>query len=155
MKRLGKVALLPAAGALLLTLACPGQAQATSIYKWVDKKGEVHFSQTPPPSGQAKQVNPDYAGPATPSDDEEAAPTTHQPPPKKEADDLNKPVTVVDKDQAKKACKAAREQLKQLRNPTNRLMTQGSDGKYRALTDAEIKARIKRAEQVENKACAQ
>ncbi|MGE5626236.1 MAG: DUF4124 domain-containing protein [Bacillota bacterium] len=45
------------AGALLGTLALA--ATADQIYKWVDKNGQVHYSQTPPPTTdvQAQSVN--------------------------------------------------------------------------------------------------
>ncbi len=33
------------------------------MYKWVDSDGETHYSQSPPPSGQAKEIAP----PPTPS----------------------------------------------------------------------------------------
>lgn len=46
------------AAALGLALVS-GLAAAAQMYKWVDKDGHVHFSQTPPPSTgvQAQQVN--------------------------------------------------------------------------------------------------
>ena len=46
-----------AAAALLCTLALA--ASADQMYKWVDKDGHVHYSQTPPPSTsvQAQSVN--------------------------------------------------------------------------------------------------
>lgn len=41
------------AGALLLAMASAG----AQVYKWVDKKGVVHYSDTPPANAPARQIN--------------------------------------------------------------------------------------------------
>jgi len=44
---------------LLVCLALPATA---AVYKWVDENGEVHYGDTPPPGGEARQVDlPDYS----------------------------------------------------------------------------------------------
>jgi hypothetical protein len=59
----------------------------------------------------------------------------------------------VNKKEAEKACQAAQEQIKTLQNTQNQLMTQETDGKYRALTPQEIASRVKQAQEVADKAC--
>ena len=51
---------------LLLAVSCAAQAQ---VYRWVDEKGTVHYSNaTPPPGAKASKLDID-AKPATPSAD--------------------------------------------------------------------------------------
>ncbi len=48
---------MPLLSALLLswTLALPCASVAGEIYRWVDEKGNVHFSENPPPSARASK----------------------------------------------------------------------------------------------------
>jgi len=142
-------ALAAALGILIASFATAALA-APAIYKWVDKNGEVHFSQTPPPQGNAKEYNPDYATPSAPS--EEPAKNAKDAE-EKPAADTKGAVTVFNKKDAQKACEAARKQLKMLNDPNNQLMVQGSDGKYHPMSADEKAARIKKAQDIENKAC--
>lgn len=155
MQRLGKNALITLVAVSMLTMAGLSLADGpTRIYKWVDKKGETHFSQLPPTNGEAEQINPDYA---TPGDShaegtaaEQAAESSKDEKSKLPADAT---ITVVDKKQAEKACAAAEAQIKALKNPQNQLMTQDQDGKFRPLSASEIADRLKQAEDVAAKAC--
>lgn len=154
MQRLGKTALTTLATAATLFMTTAGYAsESTKIYKWVDQKGETHFSQIPPPQGKSQQINPDFAAPAA-KEMEESSPETPA------SGTQNKPrlpddakITVVNKKAAEKACTAAEAQIKTLKNPENQLMTQDKDGKFRALTPAEIAGRLKQAQDMANKAC--
>lgn len=149
-KRTGTKALLGMVGLIAATWATTAMAE-TTIYKWVDKKGEVHFTQTPPPKTQAEQVNPDYATPSPESTTpkEEAEPSDKTP----AADKTEGTVTVFNKAEAQKACEAARKQLKLLRDPKNQLMVQDKDGKYHPMSKDELQKRIQKVEEIENKAC--
>ena len=40
---------------LTLLLLPLGTVQASKLYKWVDESGQVHYTQTPPAQGQARQ----------------------------------------------------------------------------------------------------
>lgn len=40
---------------LTLLLLPLGNVQASKLYKWVDESGQVHYSQSPPAQGQARQ----------------------------------------------------------------------------------------------------
>ena len=55
----------PALCGLALGLALATPLQAAEIYKWVDDEGVTHYSQQPPPSGDADRVGVD-----TPPDEE-------------------------------------------------------------------------------------
>ena len=41
-------------GAMVLALAAPAVAQ--TLYKWVDKDGKTHYSDTPPPNQDSKAI---------------------------------------------------------------------------------------------------
>ncbi len=152
MMRPTRTVLVPALSLLLLLGSAAAQAE-TAIYKWVDKNGETHFSQLPPSQGEATQIDPDYATPGGSSAAAPAEPTA--PASKKDTLKPDQPITVVNKDQAKKACEQAKEQINMLRDPKNQPMVQEKDGKYRPLSADEIAGRIKQAEEVANKACVQ
>lgn len=51
-----------------LLLAIGVSPALAGMYKWVDEQGITHYSQTPPPSGNAQQIKP----PPTPADSEAA-----------------------------------------------------------------------------------
>lgn len=155
MQRLRKTALITLATVSIVAMTGLSHADSsTRIYKWVDKKGETHFSQLPPPHGQAQQINPDYAAPAqaqaegTPAEQADESSAREQP--KLPADAT---ITVVNKKQAEKACTAAQAQIHALKDSENQLMTQDKDGKFRALTPAEIADRLKQAQDTAAKAC--
>lgn len=154
MQSLRKIVLLSLIGAGFVLASTASHAEdATRIYKWVDKKGETHFSQLPPAQGEAQQINPDFATPATAPKElqpQDKAPATEQP---KQPLAADAPITVVNKKEAEKACSAAQAQIKTLQDTKNQLMTQDADGKYRALTPDEIASRVKQAQEVADKAC--
>ncbi len=54
-----KLANMPAVCGLALGLALATPLQAGEIYKWVDEEGVTHYSQEPPPSGDATRVGVD------------------------------------------------------------------------------------------------
>ena len=61
------------AGLLCLTATGVYAAAQNSMYRWVDKDGNVHFSDQVPADIQAKLLKPDNTGPAPLSDEELAA----------------------------------------------------------------------------------
>lgn len=52
---------------LALALAI-GEAHATRTYKWVDEDGVTHYSQQPPPDGEAEIVEPSIGVPSNGGD---------------------------------------------------------------------------------------
>lgn len=55
----------------LLALACGVEAQAGDLYRWVDRSGQVHYADQPPPPGSGKVTR--MGTPAAPGGADEAA----------------------------------------------------------------------------------
>jgi glutaredoxin len=53
--------------AALLVLAAGAAAAQGQVYKWKDAAGVIHYSDTPPPAGQAKVLRPDNQPAAAPA----------------------------------------------------------------------------------------
>jgi glutaredoxin len=53
--------------AALLVLAAGAAAAQGQVYKWKDAAGIIHYSDTPPPAGQAKVLRPDNQPAAAPA----------------------------------------------------------------------------------------
>lgn len=107
------------------------QSGATKVYKWTDKDGRVTYSSTPPPEGDARemQVRAAPPTPVTPAADEEAKPD-----PEAER-----------KEGFKRNCETARANLAQFQQP-GQLMTQKEDGTMTPVSDAEKQAGISQAQ---------
>jgi hypothetical protein len=77
-----------ALGLMLSGLILPGVAStarasdsnggATTLYRWVDAQGVIHFSDTPQPGAQKMQVSPAQTFPSTPVPGGEVAPPATQ-----------------------------------------------------------------------------
>ena len=141
---LGRILLLP----LLATLIIITNADA-KMYRWVDENGVTVYSQTPPPSGDATELN--IAAPK-PASQPEAEPTTSVEP--TDATQEEKQATEDEEMAKKKAesdkikaenCKAARHNLDVYTNIGNRLL-KTPDGLYERLSDEEREKRIKQEE---------
>lgn len=122
---------------MALSLAMAGSALAqsggaTKVYKWTDPNGRVHYSSTPPPEGEAKELKVRSA-PATPvaakAEDAEAKPD-----PEAER-----------QEGFKRNCEAARANLAQFQQQ-GQLMTQKPDGTMTPVSDAEKQAGISQAQ---------
>ena len=144
-------AALCAAAALLLVTA-----QADQVYRWVDKDGQVHYSQTPPAGSAA---NPQVVDIQVPPPDPTAVQQTR---------DLEKSVNAQDQAQQKVAenaqqqaeqqaqqqqrCAAARKQLQEYMD-SHRVITNPTNGPPQYYTGEDlIKFRQQAQEQV-NKVC--
>lgn len=57
---------------LLAGLLAAG-ATAAKVYKWVDDEGVTHYSQQPPPGGEAQVIDPEVSRPPEGSADEASA----------------------------------------------------------------------------------
>lgn len=119
--------------ALGLAMAGSALAQggATKVYKWTDKDGRVHYSSTPPPEGEAKEMNVRSA-PATPV----AAKPEEEAKPDPEAER---------KEGFKRNCEAARANLAQFQQQ-GQLMTKNPDGTMTPVSDADKQAGISQAQ---------
>ena len=122
---------------LVLALGVAGSALAqtggaTKVYKWTDKDGRVHYSSTPPPEGEVKELKVRSA-PATPVD---AKPEDADAKPDPEAER---------KEGFKRNCETARSNLAQFQQQ-GQLMTQKPDGTMTPVSDTEKQAGISQAQ---------
>lgn len=128
--------------ALALLLLAP--LASAQVYKWIDDKGTVHFSQTPPPPGVKYQVM------HMASDTGSSATST--PPPVAAANDAGKapgaqaPVANTSANRAE-LCKQLQQNMTMLNSP-EALNVAGADGKPVAL-DAQARAQQKTQTQVQ------
>lgn len=49
--------------ALAIALVIAAPVAAAQVYKWVDEDGVTHYTQQPPPGGEAQVIDPDVAQP--------------------------------------------------------------------------------------------
>ncbi|MGQ0530339.1 MAG: DUF4124 domain-containing protein [Panacagrimonas sp.] len=132
---------------LIMLASCAVQA---AVYRWVDGKGQVHFSQTPPASGNFEVVRPGAIASPTPANPTEAAPEKSAAPTAaeinaqflKEAEAANalKSEAQAKSKQARAEeavkCEAARQRLRFLDEmPARRITTVDSDGNTARLDD--------------------
>ncbi len=123
------------------------------FYKWVDKDGKVHYSDTPPSTQDAKQLNVQTGGGSPP------------PPPAAQKDkeaekgrlDVKDAAAKAD-DEAKRAaynaerCNRARSYLKTLTDG-GRIVNYDSKGERQILDDAQIEAEKARAQKAADESC--
>ncbi|MFP4640206.1 MAG: DUF4124 domain-containing protein [Guyparkeria sp.] len=142
----------PAIAALLaLGLVTAGPAAASTIYKSVDEKGNVQFSQTPPKDRQSEAVDSSYAKPAEQPEgaEEDSADASDDP-----ATDPSTEVKVRDSEKAREACEKAKEQRAAIANAGNDLMVQDDEGKYQPMSEEQRAKRIERLDAIIEDACA-
>jgi len=105
-------------------------ALAAGVYRWVDEKGEVHFSDRPQAqSAEQIQVKP-IPRSSTPTADQTATPTA-------------KPAPAADSEEAR-YCQRAKEDLQRYEGP-GQLMKRTPDGKAVPLSEAEAAAVLQQA----------
>lgn len=124
--------LVMAVGLVMAGSALAQTGGATKVYKWTDKDGRVHYSQTPPPEGEVKELKVRSA-PATPVN---AKPEDAEAKPDPEAER---------KEGFKRNCEAARANLAQFQQQ-GQLMTRNPDGTMTPVSDAEKQAGIAQAQ---------
>ena len=128
--------------ALLPALAC---AQA---YRWVDDKGQVHYSQVPPPGKDAQPVGPSAPAAAAPNQDDLnrslAEDKASEPQRQKEADRAFQQQANVETQ-----CRQAREQLAYMDEKTaRRLGTTDDKGNVARVTEEQFQARRAELQQI-------
>jgi hypothetical protein len=129
-------------GGILLLCAVAG-AQA-KVYKWVDVRGHVHYSETPPRDGRATEIR---VAPAPSARDaaEPAADTAVEP--AKTDSTGETPDDSAKNDAFKQNCEIARGNLKVLENPAiRRFREEGKEPVY--YTDEQRQARIEEAKRM-------
>lgn len=112
-----------------------GAPAYAATYKWVDKNGKVHYSQTPPADGQFETIrdpHPVKEAPAAPTDKQknsETAPAAQAP--------------AADQESRQEACSKAKDRLAALENNARRLVVKQSDGTMHQLSEEERQSYIK------------
>ena len=112
---------------LMVAVSALSTAPAFAVsYKWVDRDGKVHYSQTPPPSGKYETIRDPHPAP------EDAVPLSAPGQSPKTAAE-QKP----DAESAEAACRASRERLAALENNAGRLVVKQADGTMHQISEAE------------------
>ncbi|WP_115717425.1 DUF4124 domain-containing protein [Gallaecimonas mangrovi] len=131
------------------TAASKDDKDANVVYRWQDNKGNVHFSQQPPPGINATAVHIN-------------APKPSSTPPSPPASALATPATEPGKDsqlanlaaRMKEACTKAQENLKTL-TTFDRVRMVNEKGEYEVLTDEQKAAQIAQYRQQIKTSCQQ
>lgn len=132
---------------------------AAQAYKYKDEKGEVVFSDRPPPKGETAEVVKLEKSPAVKADKpgaqrEEARKYMEEGTKKLKAEQGRRKQAKVDDAARKQACEQARQQLWELTNgPPNRRRVQDADGLTRRVTVGEMDAAIDAARGNVSSAC--
>jgi Domain of unknown function (DUF4124) len=148
-------------GAILLA-GVAAVASAETVYKWIDSRGQVHYTDLPPRQADAKLLGvyqqeagiveetgstDDYTeegdGDTEPTGQQPEVPSTPEPPPSEEA------MAAVEADAAKarvERCKAAQDRYQRYIE-SRRLFRETPDGKRVYLTDQELTEARARAKQ--------
>lgn len=147
--------------ALGLAYSClPGVAGAEEVYKWTDKKGNVHYGEFPPGSGPSKTIQT----PTAPQPVEDAAAASEDAPLDKQKQALEgmseerikkkeaKEKAEKEKLEATKRCNTAKGRLA-IFEDGGRIQEAGPDGKLHVLTDAELKTGLAEARKLVEKLC--
>jgi glutaredoxin len=108
-----------------VALLCAATA-AAQAYRWVDKNGQVHYSQTPPPAGEAREVQKRTAGGSTVESGTQPYATQQAA--------KNHPVTIYTAENCKDTCNDARALLSQRGVPFREV----------AITDEKTRAELKK-----------
>lgn len=150
---IGTLTLALAVACLLAVTASP--TQAATIYKSVDERGNVQFSQTPPKDRPSEELE---AGGSVdkPSSDAPAVEAEDDNPAAEEVDNASDPakeVKVVDREKARETCRQAREQREAVAESGNQLMVQDEAGKYQPMSEDQRAERLERLDAIIEEAC--
>ncbi|GLS25384.1 DUF4124 domain-containing protein [Marinibactrum halimedae] len=128
----------------LILISHTSASAATTMYRWIDDKGVVHFSERPPANVEAEKIrsitpvgNSPVQPPRDEQNDEENTSTSNQaaPPP-------------VDRER----CTKARENLETL-NSFARIRVKGDDGELRYMTSKEISDKKRELQEILSSEC--
>lgn len=133
-----------AATVLGLTLAAAiagsADAGAAELYKWTDEKGQVHYTDTPPPAGVEHEARQVETAPDTPADQTIAA---QQAAAKKQQDPASENA----------ACKTARANVQVLESSPQVAKDLDRDGTPETLTPEQHAAELQRERQLVELMC--
>lgn len=148
--------------AVLLIALLPGLALAagSSIYRWVDESGQVHYTQTPPPHQPSEPVriaSPQPLGPSGSATPPQATSPSEflkkaEEADKAEAEAKAKAQQAMQEKDAK--CQQAKARIEFLNAKTaRRLATVNDDGSYNRMDDAEFDKRKAEAQKIADANC--
>ncbi|MDH5472741.1 MAG: DUF4124 domain-containing protein [Gammaproteobacteria bacterium] len=131
----------------------------TSVYKWIDEDGKVHYSQSKPGNNieverlRIKGAKPDYAtSDAKPEDEMKNKPSDDT---KKAEQPVAQPAQEENKlspKEAKAACQSARTKLAQLQS-SGQVRQRDAKGNISYLSDEQKQAEIAKAQKIIKKLC--
>jgi hypothetical protein len=137
---------------LLCSLPLAASAQ---IYKWVDEKGEVHFSQNPPLQGNYEDVTPQSPASGTSTEGSSRATAkaaSHSS--SSGGDDRAAQQAMQARADNEERCAKARERVSFLQEKTaHRLFVTGDDGQPARMTNDQFDQELKDAQDAVNKYC--
>lgn len=149
------------AALVLLLAAQPALAADAKVYKWVDQEGNITYSSSPPPGGQAEELEvrtgsgragDDAPAPAAPAGEAPGAGGTEpaeQPAtvttPEGDVAELTPEQQAAQRAMDQANCRIARQNLKTLEEMPARVLEKDAEGNVSRLTDDEIAARRERA----------
>jgi len=137
---------------LILAVGFLAPTAAAQVYRWTDGSGSVHYSDTPPSSGQYKRVN-SAAMPVQPNNavKENLPDFSNKKQPKEQVDQAQKKRMA---EYRQKNCEQAQSRLDYLKGYKARhALIKGKDGKMHRMTEEERQSRIRTARAVIKKAC--
>lgn len=135
---------------LALCLVALGSAQASTIYKSVDERGNIQFTQTPPASGEYEIIDGGVAvGMGSASDEEQPEATEEE----AQADEADDGRMLVNREEAERVCNQAREELAAMQNESQEVVRRGEDGALEPLSAEERAERIEELNAIIEQAC--
>lgn len=138
---------------LFVALALLPLSAAAQAYRWVDEKGQVHYSQVPPPGRSAQPVGPPPPAGAAPNQDSLnrslADEKESEPENRAQAERLNQAHA-----QREQQCRQAREQLSYMDAKTaRRLGTTDEQGNVSRVTEEQFQQRRAELQRMIGEAC--
>ena len=129
------------------TLLCllPLQGAVAAAYKWVDDKGETHYSQTPPSATQVEVIKTPSSSDSAPAATVPQTGTSAPSEPTAGAADTPEAAKAEDAAIREKNCTMARSNLETLQN-ADEVTVKDANGLLHALTPEERKSRSEEAE---------
>ncbi|MDR3416358.1 MAG: DUF4124 domain-containing protein [Nevskia sp.] len=138
--------------AIALLLCCLPLAASADIYKWVDDKGQVHYSQNPPAQGHYEDVTPQLPMSGTTTGG--SRPAGRSAAASGNADDRAAQQALQSKADNAERCAKAREQISYLQEKTaHRLFVTGEDGQPARMTDEQFNQELQDAQAAASKYC--
>ncbi|HHO81679.1 MAG TPA: DUF4124 domain-containing protein [Halothiobacillus sp.] len=138
---------------LVLGLSALGSAEASKIYKSVDERGNIQFTQTPPATGEYEIIEAGVSfGTSSAANNREPAEAEAA---EEEARDNEavEELLVVNREEAERVCNQAREELAAMQDESQQVVRRGKDGALEPLSAEERAERIEELNAIIEQAC--